>query len=262
MEPEAGNPIGASETAFEVAHPEDSLFHLLNHKCDLSQNYQPRKFLSVKAVEKWLTRDRIDKWIKQHPLHKEGVLDSFSDIVLINRICNKSCHLLFVALILANLEHLTAGLVGQGFTNSALFDRQEFEKACTKAKLSDREKNGLAKSRNRIGIVLEDSRLLRIPRDCILPYYKREWTDRAGSIATIYKVTVAPGHIKNNNKVRHPSLTNTCHMPARMMVSWLMSLSALLQTDRSGPTVLSAKVNGKNVSVRYEPFNKGAITTS
>ena len=219
--------FGSAETPLDGGPPEDSLFLLLNDKSDNnSQHYQEKKFLSITAIENWLTRDRIEKWVKRHPLHREGATGSFNDTHLIDKICDKSSHLVFVALVLAHLERHTAGLVGQSLTNSTLFDYQDFKKACKGAGLTNQEEDKLAESRSRIGVVLEDSRLLHLPRDCILPYHTREWIG-AGSTATIYKVTVAPGHIKNYNQVRHPSLTKKFHTSARIIILSLKSLSAL-----------------------------------
>ena len=184
--------------------PNTSLFELLELEYSVTRNYQEKSFVSLAAAQRVLTRDRISEWIVQHPLYVETE-DSPKSFELIDEIRASSC-LLFVALILANLEYLTSRLLAHGFTDALYFNEESFVSTCKAAKLTDTQTKKLATCRNRLGVVLDENIHHDIPIDWVLPYLKRENVNRAGSYGVIYQVTVAPGHLKGYDKVYCPLL--------------------------------------------------------
>ena len=178
-----------------------SLRELLEQECPTTTNYKGEPFLSLAALQRVLTRDRISQWIIQHYRPNESEPSS-QHLDLSDTICSKS-YLLFAVLVLANLEHLTFRVLELGLNDAILFDEKDFVSKCKDIKLTAAKWNRLTKCRNRIGVVLDHATHQDIAKDWVLPYLKRENLDRAGSYGVIYRVTIAPGHLKGYNKVRY-----------------------------------------------------------
>lgn len=160
------------------------------------ENYEGRKFMCAAAVKQLLTHERISGWIKNHPLHRDSDTDTH-DQDLINSIVDNS-RLLFVMLVVAELEHLTSALLSNGQSDISLPDIN-----CSSLGLSHDEQRRLNEHCHTIGLVLWKSTHLYLSQETVLPFTRREPIGKHGSFGQIFRAEVAGGHLDGYDKAIH-----------------------------------------------------------
>ena len=168
---------------------------LLEGERSAVKNYQNINFLDVEGARRILTRDRLQKWLSSFP----DFVDRVSPEIVIQ--VRRYSILLFSVLIFARLEYIVVKLFESGLTDVELFDKELFSKACASVDLTSRQVEGIAKYRSYVGMRLAP-RHQDVPKNCVLPYLKREDLEKWGSFGVVYRVTLGIGYIAWNEEVR------------------------------------------------------------
>ena len=185
--------------------PEISLLELLRDAYSKSKNFQDKNFIPYKIARQIVTKDRIDKWSKIHPLCLEHGHKCPQRIHLTHEIPKANVYT-FVVLVFAELEFLIKKFIASGSRDVWLFDTKYFERFCDSARLSAEQKQALVKCRSYVGVLFADDASQDVPRDAVLPFIKRESLDRYGSYGVLYRVTVSNQHLRGyDESVRYLS---------------------------------------------------------
>lgn len=183
------------KTLSRQSEPDDSSdLRELVRKC-LIHNYEDQDFLSVTAVKRQLTRERICGWIETHPLHRTSDGD-IRDLDYVDSII-KQARLLFATFVVAQTEHLMFAALSHELNDDAL--------PCidwTVLNLSDDERSRLKKYPGISSLVLKKRHYHDLPQTIVLPFKSKKQTDKFGAFGTILSVEIADGHLEGYDKVK------------------------------------------------------------
>ncbi|KAL8858705.1 MAG: hypothetical protein Q9178_004793 [Gyalolechia marmorata] len=140
------------------------------------------RFISQKTVERVFASKEFDKFNTNH---------RYQDT-------DDSLMLCAVALV-ARLDHYYVPLLQSGITDDILFDDDAFKARCQQANIPDADFDGLRSNRNRFGATICPEKCQNISKGVVLPYLKRKKVNQ-GSFGTVYRVEVAPGHLRGSNE--------------------------------------------------------------
>lgn len=150
--------------------------------------------MCVAAVKRLITREVISDWIRTHSLHR-NFETKVQDQDLAESIVNKS-RLLFAALVVMELEHLTFALLSNGHSDESLCNID-----VGPLKLNTDEQRKLEEFRQSIAVILTKEHL-QLSQDTVLPYTERKSIGKSGSFGQIFRAEVADGHLDGYNEVR------------------------------------------------------------
>ncbi|KAL8688358.1 MAG: hypothetical protein Q9224_004902, partial [Gallowayella concinna] len=151
-------------------------------------NYKGERFISMEHVQRALDPKEIDTVFTEYKKH------SHSDQLPLKVLKWRESRMLFAVTLLADLEAYYVPLLIEGLTDDLLFDDDKFETLCRSANVPI---ECLKSSRNRFGAVLCPGRIRCFSKGVISPFLTRTKLDN-GSYGQIYKVEVAPGHLRGS----------------------------------------------------------------
>ncbi|KAL8779152.1 MAG: hypothetical protein Q9213_007078 [Squamulea squamosa] len=190
-----------------LGHPADagvSLYKLLWEQYtsnEKNKNCWGQRFLCLETVQRHLDKESIALWTKEHPLYR-GAQQRYDHAHLIDVILTEA-RLLFAMLVLGELEHLLSTLVYHGLSDATLFISTSFDGACNSAEVTEREREDLAKCRQRIGVILHSNKHEVFSQDTVLPYrnVNHPKDDRFGGFGVVQEMEIAPGHLRGYQEV-------------------------------------------------------------
>ena len=110
---------------------------------------------------------------------------------IINRIFSRSL-LVFVVVVFAQLEFLMEKLLTSKTTDLMLFDTPFFDRVCESAGLTAKEKETFTDHRCMAGVMFANDAIQIVPRDAVLPFFRRNSLGKYGSSGSIFQVEI-PG---------------------------------------------------------------------
>lgn len=178
------NPV--FETARKRLENADTMYH----------THQGERFVTMETIEQTFTPELIQEMITTygHPSHTN--LDQSK----VDCLSLDDSRVLFAILLLARLEQYYKPLLLGGLKDDVLFDEDSFKACCDLADVSDIENDTLRASRNRVGALLYQGKRQVLSKGVVLPYVERDKKGN-GSFGVIYRVEVAPGHLRGSNEV-------------------------------------------------------------
>ena len=159
------------------------------------KNFEGKKFFCKAAVEQLLTRERISRWTRTHPLHRESETTA-RDQELVAYILDGH-RLLFAGLVAAGLEKLTSSFLDKDQSNDS-----PLEVDLESLGLKSDERQRLKESFRKI-ITLSKGTHQHLIKGAVLPYKTREPLYKTGAFGQIFKVKVAKGHLEGYDKVEY-----------------------------------------------------------
>lgn len=160
------------------------------------ENFEGKKFFCKAAVEQLLTRERISRWTRTHPLHRESETTA-RDQELVAYILDGH-RLLFAGLVAAGLEKLTFSFLAKGQSNDS-----PLEVDLESLRLKSDEQQRLKESFRKISVTLSKGTHQHLSQRAVLPYKTRESIHKTGAFGQIFRVEVAKGHLEGYDKVEY-----------------------------------------------------------
>ncbi|KAL8735152.1 MAG: hypothetical protein Q9166_001028 [cf. Caloplaca sp. 2 TL-2023] len=150
-------------------------------------------FISLETVQRVFPSKEIDEMITSYRYYSpasqsQTKSSSWNDSLI-----------LFAIALLARLDEYFMPLLQKGLKDDLLFDEDSFKACCQLADVSNVEADRLRSTRNRFGAILCPGKRQIISKAVVLPYLTRVKYGN-GSYGVIYKVEVAPGHLRGSNE--------------------------------------------------------------
>ena len=189
---------------------QESLLVLLENEYAKHKNWKNENFIPCKAAIAVVTANRVRNWSKSHSLcqQHEGECPELAKII---RGIFKNNLLVFVVVVLAQIESLMEKLLISKATDMMLFDTHFFNRTCESAGLTAKEKQTLIDHRSKVGVVFAHKYIQTVPRDAVLPFFHRNSLGKHGSSGSIFKVELPGKHLsKYYNDTVGGFLTNPC----------------------------------------------------
>lgn len=161
-------------------------------------NWKGQEFIHYEAVRAILTQSRVLAWSRQHPLCRKHQAACPNMSHLISQITKQKV-LLFVVLVLSQLEYLFEELEASITEHGMLFDTEAFDKICKSTGLSERDRHAFSDGRLEIGWVFSDGDIQYLPRDTLLPFFHRRNVGKRGASGEIFQVDIPGQHLPSHS---------------------------------------------------------------
>ena len=165
------------------------------NKC---KNWKGQGFIYSEAARAIVTQSRVRAWSRQHPFCRKHQAACPNMSHLISEI-TKDKVLLFVVLVLSQLEYLFEELVASRTEDGMLFDTEAFDKICKSTGLSERDRQAFSDGRSEVGWVFSDADIQYLPRDTLLPFFHRRNVGKRGASGEIFQVDIPGQHLPSHS---------------------------------------------------------------
>ena len=162
------------------------------------KNWKGQEFIHYEAARDILKRRRVLAWSTQHPFCREHQPACPNMSYLISEI-TKDKVLLFVVLVLSQLEYLFEELVASRTEDGMLFDTEAFDKICKSTRWSERDRQAFSDGRSEVGCVFSDGDIQYLPRDTLLPFFHRRNVGKRGASGEIFQVDIPGQHLPSHS---------------------------------------------------------------
>ena len=107
--------------------------------------------------------------------------------------------LLFVVLVLSQLEYLFEELEASITEYGVLFNTESFDKICKSTGLSERDRHAFSDGRLDVSWVFSDGDIQYLPRDTLLPFFRRRNVGKRGASGEIFQVDIPGQHLPTHS---------------------------------------------------------------
>ena len=172
----------------------ESLLVMLKNEYTKHKNWKNENFIPYKAARALVTVDRVHSWSKDHSLCQKHEGECPQLVSIIRGVFTGNL-LVFVVLVLAQLESLMEKLLTSKANDIMLFHTQFFNRVCDSAGLTAQEKQTLIDYRSKVGVMFAKNTIQTLPRDAVLPFFHRTSLGKHGSSGSIFKVELLGQHL-------------------------------------------------------------------
>lgn len=157
-----------------------------------SKNYKGQPFIAFAVIDSLVNEMEVSRWIETHPLHRPSE-QNMEQEQLISMIIQKG-KLLFVLLVIAQLEHLALSIFSRGMSDDSLFEIGSLWK------MPSEEEHRLSAQSTLIAPVFKKSKHLLLHERIVLPFITRGSINH-GAFGMVYRVEIARGHLEGYEEV-------------------------------------------------------------
>lgn len=162
------------------------------------KNWKGQEFIHYDAARSIVTQNRVLAWSRQHPFCRNHQAACPNIPHLISQIIQDKI-LLFVVLVLSQLEYLFEELEASITERHMLFDTEAFDKICKSTGLSERNRQAVFNGRLEVGCVFSNSDIQYLPRDTRLPFFHRRNVGKRGTSGEIFQVDILGQHLPSRS---------------------------------------------------------------